>query len=56
MDFCVSQAVAKIFNTYDKDCVNQIRLAYDLLDVKVTVERCHKKFLNNVLENEHLRF
>ena len=28
-DFCVSQAVAKIFNTYDKDCINQIRLACD---------------------------
>ena len=31
--------MAKIFNTYDKDCINQIRLACDLPDVNVMVER-----------------
>ena len=55
LDFCVSQAVAKIFNTYDKDCINQIRLARDLPDVDVMVERRRLKFVNNILENEHLR-
>jgi len=30
LDSCVSQAVAKISNTYDKDSINQIRLVCDL--------------------------
>ena len=56
LDFCVNQAVAKIFSTYDKDCINQIRLACDLPDVDVVVERRRMKFVNNILENEHLRW
>jgi len=52
----VSQAVAKIFSTYDKDCINQMRLACDLPDVDVVVERRRMKFVNNILENEHLRW
>ena len=56
LDFCVSQAVANIFNTYDKDCINQIRLACDLPGVNVMVERRRMKFVNNILENEHLRW
>ena len=39
LDSCVSQAAAKIFNTYDKDSINQSRLVYILPDVSVMVER-----------------
>jgi len=35
LDFCVNQALAKIFNTCDKDCITQIRLFCDLPDVSV---------------------
>ena len=55
LDFCVSP-VAKIFNTYDKHCINQIRLSCDLPDVNAMVERLRMKFVNNILENEHLRW
>ena len=48
--------MAKIFNTYDKDCINQIRLACDLQDVNVMVERRRMKFVSNILENEPLRW
>jgi len=51
MYFCVSQAVAKIFNTHDKDCINQIRLAWDLPDVSVMIERRRMKFVNNMLDS-----
>jgi len=50
--FCV----AKIFNTYDRDCINQIRLACDLPDVSMIIERRRMKFMNNMLENEHLHY
>jgi len=56
LDFCVNQAVAKIFNTCDKDCITQIRLAYDLPDVTVLIERRRMNFMNNMLDNEHLRY
>ena len=31
--------MAKIFNTYDKDCITQIRLACDLPDISVLIEK-----------------
>ena len=55
LDLCVSQAVAKTFNTRDKDCINQIRLACDLPDVSVMIERPRMKFVNNMLDSDHLR-
>ena len=51
----MSQAVAKIFNTHDNDCINQIRLACDLPHVSVTIERRSMKFVNNILDRDHLR-
>ena len=48
LNFCVSQAVAKIFNTYDEDCITQIRLACDLPDVSALIERRRMNFMNNV--------
>ena len=39
LDSCVSQAVAKIFNTYDKDNINHIRLVCNLSYVSAMVER-----------------
>ena len=56
LDFCVNQAVAKIFNTCDKDCIAQIRLFCDLPDVSVLIERRRMNFMNNMLDNEHLRY
>jgi len=56
LDFCVNQAVAKIFNTCDKDCIMQIRLACDLPDVSVLIEQRRMNFMNNMLDNEHLRY
>ena len=50
LDFSVSQAVAKIFDTRVKDCINQIRFACDLPDVNVMTERCRMKFVNNMLD------
>jgi len=50
--FCV----AKIFNTYVRDCINQVRLACDLPDVSMIIECRRMKFMNNMLENEHLRY
>ena len=50
--FCM----AKIFNTYDRDCINQIRLACDLPGVSMIIERRRMKFMNNLLENEHLHY
>jgi len=54
LDFCVSQAVAKIFKTHDIHCINQIRLACDLSDVNVLIERHRMKFVNNMLDSDHL--
>jgi len=51
----VSKAVAKIFNTHEKDCINQIRLACDSLAVSVMTERLRMKFVNNMLDSDHLR-
>ena len=39
LDSYVSQAVAKTFNTYDEDNINQIRLVCNLPDVSAMVER-----------------
>jgi len=47
----VSQAVVKIFNTHDKGYINQIRLACDLPDVGVMIERRRMKFVNNMLDS-----
>jgi len=55
LDFCVSQAVAKIFNVRDKDCIKDIRLACNVPDVRVMIERRRMKFVNNMLDFEHLR-
>ena len=52
LHFCVSQAVATIFNTCDKVCITQIRLACDLPDLSVLIEHCRKNFMNNMLDNE----
>ena len=51
----MSQAVVKIFNTHDKGYINQIRLACDLPDVGVMIERRRMKFVNNMLDSDHLR-
>ena len=51
-DFCVNQAVAKIFNTCDKDCISQIRLFCDMTDVSVLIERRRMNFMNNMLDND----
>ena len=48
LDFCVNQAVAKIFNTCDKDCITEIRLFCDLPDVSVLIERRRMNFMNNI--------
>ena len=57
LHFCVSQAVmAKIFNTCDKICITQIRLACDLPDVSVLIEHCRKNFIINMLDNEQLHY
>jgi len=56
LHFCMSQAVAKIFNTCDKVCIMQIRLACDLPDVSVLIEHCRKNFMNNMLDNEQLHY
>ena len=56
LDFCVNQAVAKIFYTCDKDCISQIRLFCDMTDVSVLIERRRMNFMNNMLDNEHLRY
>jgi len=56
LDFCVNRAVAKICNTCDKDCIMQIWLFCDLPDVSVLIERRRMNFMNNMLDNKHLRY
>ena len=48
--------MAKIFNTSDKNCITQSRLFCDLPDVSVLIERRRMNFMNNMLDNEHLRY
>ena len=47
--------MAKISNIHDKDCNNQIRLACDLPAVSVMIKRRRMKFVNNMLDSDHLR-
>ena len=56
LDFCVRMAVAKIFNTHDTNCIDDIRLFCDLPSVKVLIERRRRRFVDNMLDHEYLMF
>jgi len=46
--------VAKIFRTYDDSCINEIRRFCDLPNVGVMIERRRMKFVDRILDVEHL--
>jgi len=54
LDLCIKQAVAKFFRTYDDSCINEIRRFCDLPDVGVMIERRRMKFVDRILDVEHL--
>ena len=45
--------MAKIFRTYDDSCINEIRTRR-FCDVGVTIERRRLKFVDRILDVEHL--